>query len=135
MHNGARMDERDPWTSGDLDPRVALAVERTLLAWLRTGIALMALGFVIARFGAFLRELPLDGAASTMPTNAPTIGFAVVAIGALVNLWASLRHRTIISRFRRGDTSVGLRGPVAIGVATAIGGLVLLLALRDTVFP
>jgi len=34
-----------------------LAAERTVLAWIRTGIALMGLGFVLARFGLFLEEL------------------------------------------------------------------------------
>jgi len=33
-----------------------LAAERTLLAWIRTGLALMGLGFVVARFGLFLQE-------------------------------------------------------------------------------
>jgi uncharacterized membrane protein YidH (DUF202 family) len=39
------------------DPRIYFAVERTLLAWIRTGLALMGFGFVVARFGLFLREL------------------------------------------------------------------------------
>jgi len=43
-----------------------LANERTYLAWIRTGIAIIALGFVVARFGLFLREIsPL--AQSTVP--------------------------------------------------------------------
>ena len=33
-----------------------LANERTFLAWIRTSIALIGLGFVVARFGLFLRE-------------------------------------------------------------------------------
>lgn len=33
------------------DPRVRLAAERTLLAWIRTGVAVMALGFVLNRHG------------------------------------------------------------------------------------
>ena len=38
-----------------------LAAERTFLAWIRTGLALMGFGFVVARFGlfAFLRNSPL----------------------------------------------------------------------------
>jgi putative membrane protein len=39
------------------DPRVPLAAERTFLAWIRTGLALMGFGFVVARFGLFLREM------------------------------------------------------------------------------
>jgi putative membrane protein len=41
------------------DPRVYFAAERTLLAWIRTGLALMGLGFAIARFGLFIRETHL----------------------------------------------------------------------------
>jgi uncharacterized membrane protein YidH (DUF202 family) len=37
------------------DPRVLFATERTLLAWNRTSISIMAFGFVIERFGLFLQ--------------------------------------------------------------------------------
>ena len=39
------------------DPRVFFAAERTLLAWNRTGLTLMAFGFVLERFGLFLHIL------------------------------------------------------------------------------
>jgi putative membrane protein len=42
------------------DPRIYMAAERTFLAWIRTGIAFMAFGFVVARFGLFLREIALS---------------------------------------------------------------------------
>lgn len=41
-------------------PRYYLAAERTFLAWIRTGVGLMALGFVLARFGLFLQEFNLS---------------------------------------------------------------------------
>ncbi|MGA7413059.1 MAG: DUF202 domain-containing protein [Bryobacteraceae bacterium] len=37
-----------------------LAAERTFLAWIRTGLALMGFGFVVARFGLFLQALLLS---------------------------------------------------------------------------
>ncbi len=39
------------------DPRVLFAAERTLLAWSRTSLTLMAFGFVIERFGLFVHML------------------------------------------------------------------------------
>ena len=37
--------------------RMFLQLDTSLLVWLRTSLALMGFGFVIARFGLFLREI------------------------------------------------------------------------------
>jgi hypothetical protein len=60
----------------ELDPRVRFAAERTLLAWIRTGLAMMGFGFVVARFGWFLRELALqqEGIRTTSPSCLRTAG-------------------------------------------------------------
>jgi putative membrane protein len=41
------------------NPRVSFAAERTLLAWNRTSLSMMAFGFVIERFGLFVSILML----------------------------------------------------------------------------
>jgi len=46
-----------------------LAAERTFLAWLRTGVALMGFGFVVARFGILLQELRFSEPASAAPPH------------------------------------------------------------------
>jgi putative membrane protein len=44
------------------DLRVFFAAERTLLAWIRSGITVMTLGFVVAKFGLFLTMLSTSSA-------------------------------------------------------------------------
>jgi putative membrane protein len=65
------------------DPRVYLAAERTLLAWLRAGLGSMGVGFAMARFGLFLREM--QAAQSHAPAHATGLstwsGVALVALG------------------------------------------------------
>ena len=66
--------------------RLHQANERTMLAWIRTGIALMAFGFAIARFGVFLRQIasvgplavrPQRGVGSAWVGGLPTSAFMV----------------------------------------------------------
>lgn len=112
-----------------LDPRVALAAERTLLAWIRTGLALMGFGFVVSRFGLFLHEIAKTGVDVT-DDSAHWIGTALVAAGVLVNLWASLRHSRMVARLvATNEFDASPRGPVAIGLVTVAAGCVVLIVL------
>jgi putative membrane protein len=71
---------------------VYFAAERTLLAWLRTGIGVMAFGFVVARFGLVLRLLqPVDSPPSSGVT--PWLGAALVALGVMANAAGALQYR------------------------------------------
>lgn len=91
----------------DIDPRVQYAAERTLLAWIRTGLAMMGFGFVVARFSLFLRELTgLRGEAPPTPGLSRYIGTGMVALGVLVTFTASVRHRRDIRRLRSGQPIV-----------------------------
>ena len=63
-----------------------LANERTLLAWVRTSVAIIGLGFIVARFGLLLREL---GATNPrpLPSSVSTVfGVALTLCGVIVLL-------------------------------------------------
>lgn len=81
--------------TSEVDPRIPLAVERTFLAWIRTSLAMTGFGFVVARFGLFLREL--TPAQPTVPIRSfgfsLWIGTGLVVLGVAVNLIASMRYR------------------------------------------
>ncbi len=81
------------------DPRVFFAAERTLLAWLRTGLTIMAIGFLVSRFGLFVKifaaqEPSLAHYASTSLSAA--MGVSFVIIGSLAIATAALQHRRFI---------------------------------------
>jgi putative membrane protein len=104
------------------DPRVPLAAERTLLAWVRTGLALMGFGFVVARFGLFLHEVAaVRGGPPPTDQGSVWLGAAMVALGAAVNLLAAVRHVRLIRRLERG-------GPLRSDVWSLAVGVTLLLA-------
>lgn len=93
------------------DPRIPFAAERTLLAWVRTGLAMMGFGFVVARFGLFLREIATThlGVKDLPIPPAHHIKFSLwagtvlVALGVLTTAMAAVQHIRFLGRFERGQ--------------------------------
>ena len=116
------------------DPRVYFAAERTLLAWIRTGLTIMAFGFVVARFGLFLSLLALQRhvamtSIDASPHLSTLVGIALVVLGAAAILFAAFQHRRFVLSLPVADLPVFINRAFPLIVATLLGALGLVLAL------
>ena len=116
------------------DPRVFFAAERTLLAWNRTSLTLMAFGFVIERFGLFLHLLlPKQG----MPVERGIsfwVGIAFVLLGAYSAVAATVQYRKVLKTLKPIEIPEGYstNGGAIINLFVAFLGLALVIYLFFT---
>lgn len=90
-----------------------------MLAWIRTGLALMGFGFVVARFGLFLREIGSTAADISIRSSGFSLwtGTALVLAGVIVSAASTAQYLRII-RDLNGGREVTSR-PSVLGVAVA----------------
>ncbi|MGB3550095.1 MAG: DUF202 domain-containing protein [Candidatus Binatus sp.] len=83
-----------------------LAAERTLLAWIRTGLALMGFGFVVARFGLFLQQVQVMQRAPSEQSYGLSLWFgtALIVVGVIVNAFAGWHHLRLVRELDVGET-------------------------------
>jgi putative membrane protein len=116
------------------DPRVYMAAERTFLAWIRTGVALMGFGFIVARFGLFLRELtlidkvsPPNGTRFSLP-----IGIALIVLGIVTTIVAGVRHCRYIRAIDQGQFRAAFGSAFAFSIAALLAVIGLGMAIYLT---
>ena len=98
-----------------------LAAERNFLAWIRTGLAFMGFGFVVARFGLFLQELRMvEPAVQKLAGGAHSVWFgtALILTGVLIDVFACIHHVNLVRQLNRGTTE--FTQPSKAGVTLAI---------------
>lgn len=99
-----------------------------MLAWVRTGLSMMGLGFVVARFGLFLREIAVQrGGSLSSHGFSLWSGVALVLVGVAVLAVAGVRHGRMLKSLRSGETSIVSAAPGAV-VAWALALVGLLMA-------
>ncbi|MCF2487762.1 YidH family protein [Dyadobacter sp. CY347] len=86
-------------------PNDHLANERTYLAWLRTGIGIMAFGFVVVKFSLFVKQIGFvlqTQVATPSHAYSAIIGILLVVLGMLAILFAFLQYRRTEKQLKTG---------------------------------
>jgi putative membrane protein len=110
--------------------RVHLANERTLLAWMRTALGLMAFGFVVHRFNVFAREIRL-----LAPPQAPAgflhLGLVLIVFGSVVGVLAALRFLIVEREIETDTYRPSLIFNLSLALVLAAIGLFMALSLWE----
>lgn len=94
-------------------PNDHLANERTMLAWIRTAIAIMGFGFLVVKFSMFLQQFGLLVGKEIVVKNAYTdsLGVLIVAIGIICLLVSFVQYkiterRLLNDRYKPSSTAM-----------------------------
>ena len=116
-----------------------LANERTFLAWIRTGIAIMAFGFVVVKFALFVKQASLMLAAqhiavtSDQQTSSAYVGIGLIALGTIVCLLAFFRYKNIEQQLMSNSFFPSLTLSVLLTISIMLIGVLLLFYLAANV--
>lgn len=109
------------------DPRVFFAAERTLLAWTRTALSLIAFGFVMERAGMLVTLLVPHEQGALNPIFTLWLGLLFILLGALVALLSTLQHRVVLRTLNENEIprSYGKDWAMFVNLSVAVLGTLL----------
>ncbi len=112
-------------------PRVLFAAERTLLAWNRTSLALIAFGFLVERAGLLLNAIAPSQAHAASMVLTFWLGLAFVALGALSAVYSSRQYAAVLKTLSPAEFPEGYeaRWGMLVNVVVAILGVGLIVVL------
>lgn len=103
-----------------------LANERTFLAWVRTGIAIVSLGFVVAKFGVWLERITQMSPGSDLSRHphpsgwSMPIGASMMVCGALLVVLAGWHHRRVSRDIEAGKVEPAVRLVIFVSALVAL---------------
>jgi putative membrane protein len=109
------------------DPRVLFAAERTLLAWNRTSVSLMAFGFVIERFGLFIQFMGKEEIKIFQRHIAFSVGIIFIVLGTFLAVYSIIQHKRILNTLQQAEIPRGYNLFLGIITNTVVGILGVLL--------
>lgn len=113
------------------DPRVLFAAERTLLAWNRTSLALIAFGFLVERAGLLMRVLAPEQSNSIEAITTFWIGLAFILLGVIAATYSSKQYSSVLKTLNTQEypADYNAKWGMAINLLIAFLGVLLIAGL------
>lgn len=111
------------------DPRVLFAAERTLLAWNRTSLSLIAFGFVLERAGLLLSAISPDKVQGDGHRLTFLIGIIFIVLGSIASLYSARQYIVILRTLTPAEFPAGYNAKWGILINIVVGLLGILLAV------
>ncbi len=114
------------------DPRVLFAAERTLLAWNRTAVSLITLGFVIERFGLFIEAMHFSDASGQRQMSF-VIGLALIGFASLISVLSLVQFRRFLKQLSAAEIPAGYmqwQGTLANSLVAVLGVMLIVYLMR-----
>ena len=105
--------------------RTRLALERTIMSWLRTAVALIGFGFAIVQYLNHLQQAP-GTRTGYLPTAPEYLGLALISCGVMALVISIWQYRWGL-RYLRGDPFTPIAGVTTEGMQTPIMAVAILL--------
>lgn len=113
------------------DPRVLFAAERTLLAWNRTSLSLIAFGFVVERAGMLIQAISPDAVRAGQLTLSFWLGVAFIALGSVASAYSTRQYTVVLRTLTPAEFPPGYAAKWGLVVNTVVAllGVLLMAAL------
>ncbi len=125
------VDERRPIIKPNEETLLFLSNERTFLSWIRTSLATISMGFVIAKFGIWLEDFSLTNSPrfqQIRSRDSVPIGIGMIVFGGILSILAAWRYRNVNLQIEGGKVKADR------GLIISITLLVLILSLVMVVY-
>ena len=113
--------------SEERDPRIFFAAERTLLAWNRTSLSLIAFGFLVERAGLLMRVLAPEDATNSSLVLIFWAGMGLIGLGVFTAIFSSRQYLKQLKSLTPAQLPEGYNAKWAIGVNLVVFVLALIL--------